>query len=305
MGWLWLVLVRGSVFLVIKELEPEIPPMVIVSGRLFVGSLFLCIFLGFRAIYDAAFKTKLKILTQRDIIIKIMIFAVLKSYIPWVLLSYGEQSVSSGIASILLSIGPIVAALSTMIVLKKPVTVSTIIGIIISCIGTAFMFEQELVHFTSKSMFHYGLIIMAACFYGGSKAYAKKYISGRGYDVTVVAFGTMLCACFVSVIMAMIVEFPQSQFGFFGHVSAIQILLLILLGVCSAGISAILYFWCLDVMGPVKVAFTAYLVPLIGVLEGVLVEHDWHHKSLLYKLSEIAGLILILFGFYLMKRSKK
>eukprot|EP01084_Bolivina_argentea_P023361 43576_1 len=303
-AWIWLVVVRGSVFLAIKILEPTVPPMVIVSSRLCIGSLFLTAFIGTRAMLDDTFRQKLKVLTKKSLLIHLMIFAAAKSYIPWVLLSYGEQSIPSGVASILLSIGPIVATLSTMIVLKKKVTILTMIGIFVALVGTIFVFEKEMTDFDSNKMFHYGLIIIAACFYGGSKAYAKKYIAKKEHDVTAMAFGTMMCASFLSVVFAVSIELPKTEFRFFAHLSTEQVVVLILLGVCSAGISAILYFWCLSVMGPVKVAFTAYLVPLIGLIEGIFVEGEWRNTSWLYKASEIVGLGFILLGFYLMRRSK-
>eukprot|EP01091_Cochliopodium_minus_P019982 TRINITY_DN8588_c0_g1_i1.p2 TRINITY_DN8588_c0_g1~~TRINITY_DN8588_c0_g1_i1.p2 ORF type:complete len:156 (-),score=38.20 TRINITY_DN8588_c0_g1_i1:563-1030(-) len=119
---IFLVLITGSMFLVIKLAETTVPPLALVSLRSGIGTIIIgiyCLFEYTREKEKISKKWK-KMLRKKLIVLKMLAFALFKSVIPFLVLAYSYQfGISSGVASVINAFVPIIAALIEMFLRGK------------------------------------------------------------------------------------------------------------------------------------------------------------------------------------------
>ena len=93
LGALW-----GSSYLFIKVTVSEVPALTLVAGRLLISSLTMWIIV---------FASRQTIPRGRSVWAAFAVMGLLSSAIPWALISWGEQYISSGLAGLLQSTMPI------------------------------------------------------------------------------------------------------------------------------------------------------------------------------------------------------
>lgn len=67
---------------------------------------------------------------------------------------------------------------------------------------------------------------------------------------------------------------------------------------CSTCVAFMLYFYLLSTIGSVRQTMVGFLLPVVGVLLGVLVAGDWDNTGWLYKFLTCLGAVMIACGIY-------
>ena len=258
---LWVLgLIWGTSFLWIKIAVADVSPLVLVGFR----TLFASLGLGAIIFYYRESMPSWKELRKR--LPDFLLIAVCNISIPWALISWGEQYVDSGIASIINSTMPLFTIIIAPLMIKEEgITPAKVIGLLAGFLGVILLALPN-VH----SGWNQGLIGMAACllsavFYAFSAVFARK--KGTGLPPQLQAF---LQLSMGSAIIWIAVFATEGVPVLPNH--ALTWVALLWLGLLGSCIAYILYFYLLHRIGPTRVSTTTYISPLVGVSAG-------HHFS--------------------------
>eukprot|EP00026_Physarum_polycephalum_P001718 Phypoly_transcript_01720.p1 GENE.Phypoly_transcript_01720~~Phypoly_transcript_01720.p1 ORF type:complete len:354 (+),score=40.96 Phypoly_transcript_01720:2132-3193(+) len=305
----------GSAFLFMKIAVDEIPPLTATSLRLLSGICGLSLtvlgfFVGNRDTFPSEFKKLLNIAT----ISKLFFLGCVNNVIPVACVAYGEDYTNSGIASVIVASTPIVTALVAHFVLAdERLTLLKSIGFLFGLSGLILVSLQGILGkgargSTGLIIVGHVLIIITAVSYGIGAVFVRKYIK---LHPVVAAFGQVFCAVVVSVILSLAFDYtmPPSpykhHFAFFKDLKYQAWIGVLYQGIGSTWIGFLIYYFLITRIGASRMMLAWMLFPLFGVFEGAIFLHEWSHASLFFKLSEVAGAILVMCGLIFIARDKE
>ena len=190
----------------------------------------------------------------------ITVVGVLNSVIPFILFSYATLSLQAGLTSIINGTAPIFGAIVGALWLRQQLDGLKILGIAISFAGVI-----ALVALQGLDWQYTVLPILSAL--GGSLLYGVAACYNKKYLVQVpplaIAAGSQWMSAII-LLPAGLLLWPQHT------ISATAWSHVIALGAVSTAFAYILYFHLIQQIGAIKAITVAYLVPVFGVLWGIL-----------------------------------
>jgi drug/metabolite transporter (DMT)-like permease len=278
LGAIW-----GSSFFNIKIATYSFEPYTLALIRVIFATLFLVVFSLFYKIKIYAFSNKWKIYA---------LVGLCNIAIPFSLIAVGTNKVDSYLAAILMSTTPLTGSILAHIFTKdEKITFFKSIGIILGFAGVLLLFFDKLI--LNESNYFFALIILAgSTFYSIAGILILKKMKNSGnLDVTT---STMVWALIFLIPVAFIFEKP-----FDSNPSVESILSLIYLGSIATGFAWWLRFKILMKNGLVFQTQVAYLIPIFGVIFGVLVLNE----QITWKV--FTSLVIIMSGIYIVKKYNK
>lgn len=277
-GFLW-----GIPYLFIRvAVDPDsgFSPAIVVFGRVLIGAAILIPI----ALYDKSFFIAIKGWPY------IAVYALFEMVGPWILIGTAEQSISSGLAGLLVSSVPIFSTLIASFYGDKSVwQASRIIGLAIGFLGVFLLVGIE--SFTGSSDPIAILMVLGASL---AYAFAVIYITRKMPGVSGIAIN--------GIAMAMTTVFYAPSLLFLWPdraVSTEAIYALIALGVLSTGIAFAVFFTLLYEIGPTRASLVTYMNTAFAVVLGVLILSEPLTTGI------IVGLPLVLIGSYLASRKTR
>ena len=274
-GFLW-----GIPYLFIRvAVDPDagFSPAIVVFIRVFIGALILIPI----SIYDRSFFAAIKGWKY------IAVYALFEMAIPWILIGTAEQSISSGLAGLLVASVPIFSTIITSLYGDKTVwQPRRLIGIAVGFIGVFLLVGIE--SFTGSSD-PVAILMMLGASVG--YAYAVIYITRKMPGVSGVAINAIamaMTALFYS--PALLILWPEHQ------ISHSAIYSVIALGIFSTGIAFAVFFTVMAEIGPARASLVTYMNTAFAVVLGVMI------LSEPLTIGIIVGLPLVLIGSYLASR---
>ena len=274
-GFLW-----GIPYLFIRiAVDPEtgFSPAIVVFMRVFIGALILIPI----SIYDKSIFVAIKGWKY------IAVYAFFEMVIPWFLIGTAEQSISSGLAGLLVASVPIFSTIITSMYGDKTVwQPRRLIGIAVGFLGVFLLVGIE--SFTGSSDPIAILMILGASI---GYAYAVIYITRKMPGVSGVAINAVamaMTALFYS--PALFILWPAHQ------ISHSAIYSVIALGIFSTGIAFAVFFTVMAEIGPARASLVTYMNTAFAVVLGVLILSEPLTTGI------IVGLPLVLVGSYLASR---
>ncbi len=266
----------GPSFLFIKVAVAEIPPLTLVLGRVTTGALFLLFILAVR---------RRKLPDSRNVLHHLAVMAFLHNALPWVLLSWGEQYIDSALASILNGTTPLFTiVLAHFLVPGDRMTVSKTLGVFLGFLGLLLLIFPSLVGGLEASTWGLIAVTAAAAVYGVAIIYSRNHL--RGLPPLMAPTYQLLLATAYMMPIALIVDQPWTL----PQPSPVALLSLFLLGVMGTGLAFIVYYRLLETANPTYISMVTYVIPIFGVILGVLILDErltWY---------ALAGFALILLG---------
>jgi drug/metabolite transporter (DMT)-like permease len=183
---------------------------------------------------------------------------------PFVLISWAERTISSGLAAILNATVPLFTILLAAIFLPEDgLTAPKVLGLLVGFAGVIVLVSDEL-GTGSLNLISIGAMLLAAAFYGGSAVYARK--ATVGLKPAAQAFGQSLFSWIIMLPAASLTE------GTLLHLPKLPITWLALawLGLIGTFMATLLFFSLLNSVGPTRSTLVTYTFPLIGMLLGIL-----------------------------------
>ena len=209
--------------------------------------------------------------------------------IPFSLIAVGTNEVDSYLAAILMSTTPLTGSILAHIFIKnEKITLFKSIGIIIGFTGVLFLFFDKLI--LNESNYFFAIVILVgSTFYSISGIIILKYLKKSG-NINVTT-STLIWALIFLLPMSFIFEKPFSSTPtLFSTIS------LIYLGVVATGFAWWLRFKILAKNGLVFQTQVAYLIPIFGVIFGVLILNE----QITWKI--LVSLVIIISGIHIVKK---
>jgi drug/metabolite transporter (DMT)-like permease len=274
-GFLW-----GIPYLFIRvAVDPEtgFSPAIVVFMRVFIGALILLPI----AIYDKSFFIAIKGWKY------IAVYALFEMVIPWILIGTAEQSISSGLAGLLVASVPIFSTIITSLHGDKSVWhPRRLFGMGVGFLGVFLLVGIE--SFTGSSN-PISILMMLGASIG--YAYAVIFISRKLSGVSGVAInGIAMAMTAIFYSPALLLLWPDRAIGTTAIYSVIA------LGVFSTGIAFAVFFTVMAEIGPARASLVTYMNTAFAVVLGVII------LSEPLTIGIIVGLPLVLVGSYLASR---
>lgn len=241
----------GASFMFMRIAVPALGPVMLIALRVGIAALFLLPILIMRN----------GLATLRPHWKALVVVGLLNSALPFCLFAYAQLTLAAGFTSVLNASVPIFAALVAFVWLKDRLTVLRVIGLVIGLSGVVFLVGGA----RGMSWEREGLPVLAALgaslSYGVAGTYTKKYLGT--VPALTVATGSMITATAMLALPAALL-WPAEPPGMTVWTSVI------LLGIGCTGVAYILYFRLVARLGPARAMSVTFLIPLFGVLWGVL-----------------------------------
>jgi len=267
-AWVWipfiaLGLIWGSSYLWIKIGVATLPPLTLIAGRLLFGGAFL-------AIVVAVARQELP--RQRRQYGHLLVMSVVNIVIPFTLITVGEQSIDSALASILNATVPLtVIVLAPLFLPDEGVTIAKVAGLAVGFAGVILLVAPGLAGGTGgagSSVPGELMMLGSSISYGIGNVYARRNV--RGLRPMIPALFQVTFAAAIVVPLAILVDQPFTRV----HPAPEAILAIIWLGVLGSGVAYLCYFTVLQQWGATRTSMVAYLLPVVGIALGGIVLGD-------------------------------
>ncbi|MBU3020458.1 DMT family transporter [Aestuariibacter sp. A3R04] len=204
----------------------------------------------------------------------------LNTAIPFVLFNYSSLHLEAGVNAILNATAPMFGALVAFLWLKDTLKPSAVTGLFLGFIGVIVLSAHKV------GSGHVSVVpILTACMatlcYGIAACAMKRWLAG--VKPIVVATGSQIFASLILLPFSL-ATLPATMPSGLAWLNAIA------LAVLGTGIAYILYFNLIATIGPAKAISVGYLVPLFGIIWGLL----FLNESL--SVQTLTGGVLILLG---------
>jgi len=265
-------LIWSSSFLWIKIAVQEVGPITLVSYRVLFGLLFGVVMILIQ---------RVSLPRDAKAWIPLLVLGISNIAIPFFLISWGEQSINSGVAAILDATVPLFSVVLAHFMLKDDkMTLPKVLGLLIGFVGVIVLMSKD-IGGSSSSLLGQGAVILACAFYAGSGIYARKNTEDTPGILR--SAGPLISATFVMWLGSFLFESPVKV----PHVQITWIALL-WLGILGSGLAFVLSYYLIHEIGPTRTSMVTYTFPLGGVLLGFI----FLNESLTWQL--IVGGILII-----------
>ncbi|MDJ0741290.1 MAG: DMT family transporter [Gammaproteobacteria bacterium] len=253
---LWaLVAMWGSAFPLTRIAVEQLPPTVVAGGRLLIAAILLIVVLAM---------TRAARVHDPRAWAFLLLLAVFGNALPFTLISWGQQSIDSGLAGILMACMPLMTLVLAHYALPgERLTPNRVAGFVLGLGGVAVLFGP-----TPPAAG--GSVLAMLAVLAGAACYAVAVVLARlqpATDARVTAAATtgiaslMLLPLWLSADAAAVV-WSGVPAGAWAAVA--------LLGVFSTALAAIVYFRLVRRVGAAFVAQLNYLIPLWAVASGVV-----------------------------------
>lgn len=274
----WLIfitlgLIWSSSFMWVEIALREVGPITLVAFRVFFGFLFGLVV----------------IVTQRIPLPRTMkewtpliVLGLTNIAIPFFLISWGQKSIDSGVASILDATVPLFTILAAHFILRDDkMTTPKVLGLFTGFAGVVVLMSKDIGD-SAGSLLGQLAVIAACVFYAGSSIFARVFTEGT--STTLRGLGPLASASVVMVSSAFLFEAPLKI-----PTLPITWIALLWLGILGSGLAFMMLFHLIHEIGPTRTTMVTYLFPLGGVTLGVI----FLNEALTWQIITGAALIIL------------
>lgn len=266
--WFWIILLAllwAPSFLFMKIAVQEIPPFTLAAGRVLLAAIVLTIVI---------WQQKLRFPRFGAVWGRFAVLGMFLNVLPYILISWGEQYVDSGLASLLIGTDPLFTmVVAHFLIANDRLTPTKMVGVLIGFVGLGLLAAPQLLDGISATVGGIIAVSLAALSYGIGGVYAKMYQPKTKPLVTTSAqlWLALLFLLPVSLLWERPFTLPTPSLTAVAAIVALAIL-------CTA-LTHVIYLWRLRSTKVTQLSMIAYLVPIIGLILGIVVlgEHpSWH-----------------------------
>jgi drug/metabolite transporter (DMT)-like permease len=253
LGYALLCAIWGSTWMAIRVVVSEVPPLWAAAVRFVIAAMILLLV----AIVQKAELPKSVEQWRHLIILGVTIMAI-----PFGLIFWAEQYVTSSMTAVLWTASPLIVSMLTRLVTKKSVPRAAVFSMVVAAGGIGVLFESQLIA-SPRAMLGGAAVLLGVTCSGWSVLYAKKHTLAVP---PVVSTGIQLAVGAIVLFVASAVM--ESGQGFRWSLQAIAGT--IFLATFGSAIAFVTYFWLLRRMHPYQLSTISLVVPLVAVVEGAL-----------------------------------
>jgi len=255
LGFLW-----GSSYLWIKIGLESLPPMTLIAARLVLGAAFLAV------VVAATRQTLPREPRQYG---HLLVMAIVNIVLPFTLITVGEQSIDSALASILNATVPLtVIVLAPMFLPDERITLPKIAGLSLGFAGVILLVAPDLVNLSDADLTGELMMIGSSICYGVGNVYSKRNV--RGLRPAIPALFQVAFAAAIVVPLALILEHPVGRID----PAPEAIVAVAWLGILGSGFAYLCFFTILAHWGATRTSTVSYMLPIVGIALGAAVMGD-------------------------------
>lgn len=245
-------LVWGSSFLAIKIGLRAFDPFSLAASRVFIAGLFMYLIARLRGEVFPTQKSTLKSLAIMGLF----------GSTAFILISWGQQYLSTSTAGIMLAFGPLnILFMAHFMTRDEKLSMPKLIGFGFGFAGVALLFGSS--GFANIKTEGSGMvaIFIASIAYAFSMIYVRKI---KGVSSINIATGFLVMAALVTVPLSLVFDPPWAH-----DITLEAAIAVLFLGIMSSGLASILLVFLVKRAGATFSSYSNYLTPLVAVLLGV------------------------------------
>jgi drug/metabolite transporter (DMT)-like permease len=270
-----LSLIWGASFLFIKVGVESIPLFTFVAGRMAMGAALLYVLLRLRG---------MEMPRPGREWVPFVVIGFLNALIPYVLIAWGEQHISSGLAAILNGATPVFTALMAhFLTTDERLTAGKILGIMLGFVGTVIVMLPEIGDGFTFDLLGQLAVLGGALGYALAILYARRRL--RGMPPIKTSIGMLASGFVLTLPLVLVFEDPLAARPGLAALGS-----WLTLGVFGTAFAYLLYYWLIENAGATYTSLVTFILPPMGVFWGaLLLSQKIHWTSLI-------GLVVIILG---------
>ena len=259
--WIVFILVGAiwsSSFMWIKLALREVTPSALVAIRVTLGFLF-----GITVIIITGIKLPRSLKTWMPLII----LGITNFSAPFFLISWGEKSIDSSLASVLDATVPLFTIFLAHYLLRDDkMTVQKILGLFIGFFGVIILLSKN-IGASSSTILGEIAVILASLFYAGSAVFIRKTTQDIPGILrsTIPMFTASIIMWTTTLLTENSIQVPKLELTWAA---------LLFLGIIGSGLAFLMAFYLIHEIGPTRSTMVTYIFPLGGVILGVTFLHE-------------------------------
>lgn len=273
-----LALIWGWSFLFIKVAVDGMTPTAVAAARITLGAAFMIGLLRARRIPLPA---------EARMWGHFTVMGLVYSCIPFTLLAWGEERITSALTAVLNASTSMFAALITAALLGERLRRPQVVGLVLGFAGVAVAAGVGGSDFRGSSLGGAAAALGAAACYGLGFTYARKFL-GEVPPLEAAA-GQLITA---TALILPVGVLTSARHGM--ELAPHRVLAVLVLGVVGTGLAYVLNYRSIAELGPTRASVVTQLVPVVAVTVGVVFLREPFHLRLL------VGATLTLFGIALL-----
>lgn len=257
----WQLVALGTIWgvsaLLIKLVVQHVPPLWLVTGRVWTGLAVTLLLLGLR---------RQRLPASGRVWWHLVVLGTLGTAVPWLLATWAQQSLSASLGAVLAAPTPATTLALAAAAGVERITRRRVLGLLAALAGTLAIVGSGLdgggplvavlVTAGTTVLFSFGTV------------YTKRYLTGVP-GITVATGQLIASAVFVLPITLLVGEAPG-----WGALPLGAWILWLILGAVSTGLAYVLFYGLVDRVGPSMAQAVSYLSPPVGAVVGWVVLHE-------------------------------
>ena len=254
----WLLgLVWGSSFLLIKVAVDELGPLPLVSVRIGLAAIFMAAFLVL---------TRRRLPSARRERLALLFVGVMNTAVPFTLITWGEQTIDSGLATVLNATVPLWTLVFAHVALAdERFSSQKLIGLLVGFGGVALLASRGNGSGAANPLAGQLAVLIASACYAISAVVIRRYL--RAVEPLTIAGSSLIIGGFVVVGATLAVARPLPALASLSGTTAAAVVTLALLNTVFA---YFLFYHLIDTWGATRTTLVTYVMPPVGVTLGWL-----------------------------------
>jgi drug/metabolite transporter (DMT)-like permease len=274
LGFLW-----GSSYFWIKVGVEVLPPLTLIAGRLLLGGLFLA---------SVVALAREPLPRQARMYGHLLVMAVVNIVLPFILITVGEQTIDSALASILNATVPLgVIVIAPMFLPDERVTLPRVLGLAVGFAGVIVLVAPDLVNLGDSDLSGELMMLGSSLCYAIGNVYSRRNV--QGLRPMIPALFQVTFAAAIVVVLALVIDRPFATV----HPTPEAVIAMIWLGLLGSGVAYLCYFTILRAWGATRTSMVAYLLPVVGIAMGAVLGEPVTAVRVVGAILIIAGIALV------------
>ena len=241
----------GGSYILLRVAVPPFGPVALIALRVAIASCFLVPMLAARG----------ELRALRTGWPHLLVLGAMNSAVPLCLFAYAELTLTAGFASVLNAAAPLFAAIVAFAWHGERLSPLRVFGLAIGFAGVVVLVGGSSVIGDARGGLAVAAALSATALYGIASSYTKRFLAG--VPPLAVATGSQLAAA--------VMLFPLAFLAWPARTPTGSVWLCVAgLGIACTGIAYILFYRLVANVGPVRTASVSFLIPLFGVLWGMV-----------------------------------
>ncbi len=267
-------LIWGSSFLWIKLALEEVAPFAVVGWRTLFGFLGLIVILRLR---------RIPVPREPRTLAKFAVMGLLNVAIPWLMITWAETRVASGLAAVLNGTMPLFTTVIAHFALHDDkITAGRALGLIVGFIGVVVLVgsDFDVTNFFQGDLIAELALLGAVVLYAVSVTFQRRYLRGQNPVLqSALSLGVGSATVWILTPLFQPYQVPTQPLTW------LAVTWLGLLGSC---IAFIMSYGLLNAWGPTRSSLVTYVFPVVGLILGAL----FLHETLTWRLGIGAALVI-------------